>query len=243
MTVKEIKEMYAGQFEETEIYMVRNISFCDEINTEIHESIEYTGISECSLDYMEAKDHELISGDRYLDFYEIDEDFYDGETALLILLNEEIGEIPDIKVWEDVLKGQISDQLLGEVIYYFSKTAKNYRGYGHLLNSYYDSDRARGEEMEALKYINYEQKEKLLNLFEPSEVHIDTDTKSIYAFYEVGEYTFHKPIDKETDELKSLPHIELNSLYVSGDEPQNMLCKAFCEFVIENIDKIKRRTE
>lgn len=71
MTVKEVLEMYKGQYSEVKIRMANDITFCYEINIEKHKNknTEAMGISNDSLAYFEAKDYMLISGSDYLDFY------------------------------------------------------------------------------------------------------------------------------------------------------------------------------
>lgn len=135
--------------------------------------------------------------------------------------------------------GGITEELIGKVIYSYSKRAKYYN-----LNGYYHE-----------KNVMYSKKDNLLNLYKPLEAHInkrhiryydfpkshyvdvwerdayliEKDVLDVLEFYKVGNYSFHKPIGR-IDDMSEIDNISLGNLNIKKIELNSK--------IITNLDEL-----
>lgn len=168
----------------------------------------------------------------------------DGKVLMVAL---ERGIVPENKVWEDVRRGIIDENILSEVCFFFSKKAKEYRHFSNF-------DEKIEEQAKENKENYYWQKEKILDMFEPKELHFDEAYGILYSFYEFGSHSFHIPvtrlcssIEEAIEELKesgrekeaALPVKILKAFESDNCSVDEMYCESFCEFVMEHLSQLQ----
>lgn len=173
----------------------------------------------------------IFSDDCYIDEWWDD----DSDGVLIVLIKNDVGIIPSEEIWDEVQEGRISEEILGEVCYFFSKKAKQYR-----WNS--------NNEIKETKDNLYWKKEQILDKFFPISLHYDEINKFLYSYYNVGKRFFHRPIgrceslfekesllkDMKKNEWLNLQTENVGILIVDEENDVNMYCERFCEFVLEN---------
>lgn len=135
-------------------------------------------------------------------------------------------------------EGKLNDELIGEVLFSYSKRAKNMRDkaieyeYYRWHNKYtWDNIANCHDKMD----LYYSRKAKILRMWgvKPKCVHkaiYEDGDYQLFNFYEVGNHTFHQPIKKPN----GLPIVELkDGLYVDGEDTNELLSVQFCEKVFE----------
>lgn len=139
---------------------------------------------------------------------------------------------------------KLTEEIIGICAYGCNKRAKNARDkqalYRNLRqrNRYfidkYDYETSYREKKESY----YELKDKLIGLCEPICAHYDEWTGEYYLFYQIGAYSFHKPISQ--DALKSkYPNIDLvhiEELHTTGKDITDLISNQFVTKVINLID-------
>ena len=250
MTIKEILEEYKDKnISEIEYYK----SYKDNY---ISRDYNLESVIEDFHEYYEVQDYILAGKEEYEGIFvescasiDIDE-WWDDESdgILLLLLKNERGIIPERDVWQTVENGNISEELIGEVCYFYSKKAKQYRWKArHLTRSNYVPEYEVGEKAKERLEELYDKKEKILSQFDPVCLHYDEEQKLLYAYYKIGNRTFHRPIDdcenledkneilrkNKKEEWINLQIEQIGRLEVSDEEDYNMYCERFCEFALD----------
>lgn len=149
----------------------------------------------------------------------------------------------------------ITEDMLGACLYSVNKRAKNWRDYVRQLHSELDHVRmlygAQGVEYqwnnihraECTRDQYYEYKDLLLSLVDPVAIHMESDTasddsKRYYLFYRVGDFSFHRPLDKkDLDKYLELPQDDIGTLNTHGHEIQDLIS---VQFVMKVLDVIRR---
>lgn len=162
----------------------------------------------------------------------------------------------DKKEAEMLKRGEITLDMLGRACYSVNKRAKNMRDkeweyryrrdcfrdwYGRSPHDKYDNI---GRYREA-KNAYYEKKDILLSLVSPTCVHKEKiyndrtgylERYNYYLFYEVGDYTFHRPINEERlTEWSNLPISELKNFETFGQEIQSLMSMQTVSKIIDLI--------
>ncbi|WP_394896050.1 hypothetical protein [Clostridium paraputrificum] len=203
--------------------------------------------------YVSEKDINIfIQSDIYKKYIEKKEKRKLKEIERSIKLNEEIEERRierDREIKEFIRNnGGITEELLGKVGYSYNKRAKA------------------SEDIEERREF-YKCKEMILNEFKPVEIHlnkrhiryfdypddeyvdyldrsmyeVEKDVYDVLELYRIGEYTFHKPIDR-LDEFEKSDYKNVNGLKVKEiileNKPYNfddLLSLDICDYVLEEL--------
>jgi len=135
----------------------------------------------------------------------------------------------------EIEKGIISPNLLGEAIYSINKRAKNHRDRAR---------RTRKPEWKASAHRKkdefYAMKDNILKFAKPDCIHKVTRYNSYtgvsfdeyFLFYVLGNFSFHSPISNEEAVKSSLELIELDGLETEGKEPKELLSVPFVRKII-----------
>lgn len=127
---------------------------------------------------------------------------------------------------ENIQKNIITFDMLNDCLYSCNKKAKNYRDQRRKLQKLYDESELLFMEDELIdtekKY--YAIKKNLLQLLTPTCIHHETYNDSIdgknhyyYLFYDLGDHSYHDPIEKS--EINKYPNLKIIHL------PNNIITK------------------
>lgn len=190
--------------------------------------------------YREVISYELLTAEEQTELFDYGYGAEFTEDTLYLLVDTDYGIVPPDDVWELAERGMFSVDTLSEVCHFYSKTAKFYRHNGALINSNYVPDRREGIERENKKEKMYQNKEIILDMFKPKEIHKDPALNKLYLYYEFGSHSFHRPIYEEdiedNEEYKNLEIKTIENCFESKEEnPECMYCERFCDYVIDQL--------
>ncbi len=150
----------------------------------------------------------------------------------------------------DAIKNQIiTDEILGACAYSCNKRAKNCRDkIREYREKYYSHEKYTAKYRED-KARYYSMKDTLLSVASPVCVHVENVTKPVYndgdymeqnsveryyLYYKVGDYSFHRPIDKENIPA-DLTQENIGKLTTYGKNVDDLLSVQFCKKVSDLI--------
>lgn len=133
-------------------------------------------------------------------------------------------------------QNQVTEEMLGQVLFSVSKRAKNCRDQARSYRgSYWHYDDKYNEK----KAYYYRIKDELLQYFQPICIHTSTYTNYFgtyevkYLFYKIGDYSFHSPLP-EGYQNTTIPVKKIaDDFKVAGEEIQDLLSVQFCRKVYE----------
>lgn len=135
-------------------------------------------------------------------------------------------------------QGNLSEELIGEVLFSYSKRAKNMRDkiieyrYYDYWTKYSCDNICRCEQR---RDLYYQRKNDIINIcsFMPKCCHraiYKNGKTALFFFYDIGNHTFHRP----TNNANGLPVIDLeDGLWVEGETTTELLSVQFCEKVYQ----------
>ena len=146
-------------------------------------------------------------------------------------------------------KGGLTEKLLGEVAYSFSKRAKNDFDVDNKRELYMKKDlilkRYNPVEIHlnkrSISYIDYPEDE-YVDYLDKEFYRVNKEVIDVLEYFEIGTHTFHRPIDRvdninEINKINNklpIKEIELNNKLIDND---TLLPLDICEYVIQLLNK------
>lgn len=136
----------------------------------------------------------------------------------------------------------LTEEMLGSAIYSVNKRAKNMRDQQEYyrikrLNDPDWYDKFHNEKKyKRKKQEYYRKKEKLLSVLVPACIHVD-DNNNYFLYYQCGEFSFHKPIQKSQCSKYNLEIIQIKDFYTFGKDIHELLSVQFVDKILRLIDE------
>lgn len=142
---------------------------------------------------------------------------------------------------DNLRENVITKEMLGQCLYSVNKRAKNSRDKEREYKRYrseYSYQNAM--EYRARKLGYYVQKDLMLSILEPDEIHKECTERGVnyYLVYHVAGYLFHSPISENLlEEYKNLPITEIKELRTYGTCIENLISTQFVDKLCNVIRK------